>query len=110
MSQDLATKTLGIKRLQPLHSAILSDLVSDAKQATTDEFIISKVALISTLNSTALFNSSTITTESNSTPRNFTYLSDILDSKKLAKSHSLDLGSSSPQRIDQIQQLMKTEK
>ena len=114
MSLDLATKTLVIKRLWLQHLTTLSDLVSDAKQAITDGFISSRVDLISTSYSIESFNSSTTTTtttiESNSAPKWFAYLSDILGSQKLAKGHNMDLVSSSLQRINLVQELKKIEK
>ena len=111
MSLDLATKTLVIKRLWLQHLAIPSDLVDDAKQAITDGFISSRVDLISTSCSIESFNSSTTTTiESNSAPKCFAYLSDILGSQKLAKGHNMDLVSSSLQRINLVQELKKIEK
>ena len=112
MSLDLATKTLVIKRLWLQHLTIPSDLVSDAKQAITDGFISSRVDLISTSYSIESFNSSTTaaTTESNSAPKCFAYLSDILGLQKLAKGHNMALVSSSLQRINLVQELKKIEK
>ena len=112
MSLDLATKILVIKRLWLQHLTIPSDLVDDAKQAITDGFISSRVDLISTSYSIESFNSSTTaaTTESNSAPKCFAYLSDILGLQKLAKGHNMALVSSSLQRINLVQELKKIEK
>ena len=112
MSLDLVTKTLVIKRLWLQHLTIPSDLVSDAKQAITDGFISSRVDLISTSCSIESFNSSTTaaTIESNSAPKCFAYLSDILGLQKLVKDHNMALVSSYHQRINLVQELKKIEK